>query len=137
MDRLTEWHDGHGDLIRGDGYTKLARYEDTGLEPEEIKEQLHESTGPLHKRLGEWIDADRKGRLPILPCAIGDAVWGIRNHKGHVCAHHGFVSEMYYSKDMKLIIVIKNICRGEFGKSVFHTREQAEKALAERKEIKV
>lgn len=36
MDRFTEWRDGHGSLIRGDGYTKLARYEDTGLEPEEI-----------------------------------------------------------------------------------------------------
>lgn len=37
MERLTEWRDGHGALLHGDGYTKLAQYEDTGLEPGEIK----------------------------------------------------------------------------------------------------
>lgn len=49
MDRLTEWRDGHGSLIRGDGYTKLARYEDTGLEPEEILALLH-SCGAKRKK---------------------------------------------------------------------------------------
>lgn len=36
MERLTEWRDGHGALIRGDGYTKLAQYEDTGLTPGDV-----------------------------------------------------------------------------------------------------
>lgn len=40
MDRLTEWRDGHGALTHGDGYTKLARYEDLGLEPEEMRSIL-------------------------------------------------------------------------------------------------
>lgn len=40
MERLTEWRDGHGALLHGDGYTKLARYEDTGLEPEEIQDAI-------------------------------------------------------------------------------------------------
>lgn len=39
MERLTEWNSEHthGQLIKGDGYTRLAEYEDTGLTPEEIK----------------------------------------------------------------------------------------------------
>ena len=63
MDRLTEWRAGHGSLIKGDGYTKLARYEDLGLEPEEIHELLHRSYGPLHQKIGRWIKADSEGRL--------------------------------------------------------------------------
>lgn len=41
MKRLTEWsNNGHGQLIEGDGYTRLAEYEDTGLTPEEIKDLI-------------------------------------------------------------------------------------------------
>lgn len=38
MNRLTEWNTEHthGALVKGDGYTKLAQYEDTGLEPSEV-----------------------------------------------------------------------------------------------------
>lgn len=57
MDRLTEWRDGHGALVKGDGYTKLARYEDLGLEPEEIFDFFHKT--------GRWIEADSQGRLII------------------------------------------------------------------------
>lgn len=55
--------------------TQLAAYEDTGLTPEEIKELLHDTTGPLHHKLGEWIDADASGRLVVLPCKVGDTVY--------------------------------------------------------------
>ena len=39
MERLTEWNreHTHGQLIKGDGITRLCEYEDTGLTPEEIK----------------------------------------------------------------------------------------------------
>lgn len=41
MKRLTEWsNNGHGQLLKGDGYTRLAEYEDTGLTPEEIKDLI-------------------------------------------------------------------------------------------------
>lgn len=57
-------------------YIRLQAYEDAGLEPEEIRELLHDSTGPLHKKLGEWIDAEQEGRLVVLPC--GDDVTPIK-----------------------------------------------------------
>ena len=65
-----------------------------------------------------------------LPCKIGDAVWGIRNYKGVKHPQQGFVSEMFFREsDMALMIVVKNICRGEFGKTVFKTFEEAEERI--------
>ena len=85
MERLTRRMCGGFGMVQGaelstvtgmrNAVNRLAAYEDTGLAPEEINELLHNSTGPLHKKLGEWIDADRDGRLAILPCKIGDPVF--------------------------------------------------------------
>lgn len=57
---------------------KLAAYEDTGLTPEEIHELTHNSYGPLHKKLGQWIDAERDGRMLVLPFGAGKEVYSIR-----------------------------------------------------------
>jgi hypothetical protein len=40
MERLTEWNTEHthGSLVKGDGYTRLAEYEDTGFSPEDIED---------------------------------------------------------------------------------------------------
>lgn len=69
----------------------------------------------------------------VLPCKIGDTVWGIRCYRGVLVPQKGKVSEMLFTDDMKLSIVIKHICRGEWGKKVFATREEVEKAIAERR----
>ena len=68
-----------------------------------------------------------------LPCKIGDYAWAIRNHRGHIHPHRGIVSDMYFIKGMKLCIVVKDVTRGEWGKIVFGTEEEARKAIAERK----
>ena len=74
-------------------YARLAAYEDTGLEPEEIK--VHEAAkynaGYYHgdedrcrwieKELGpidhlrDLLQAEQDGRLVLLPCKVGDTVW--------------------------------------------------------------
>jgi hypothetical protein len=64
-----------------------------------------------------------------LPCKIGDQVWGIRRHGGNKVAQPGLVSEMYFIEDMKLVIAIKHICRGTWGKNIFPTYEAAQAAL--------
>ena len=66
MERLTEWNreHTHGQLIKGDGITRLCEYEDTGLTPEEVttlKEELDISRSEvqgLSRRLIE-LQADR------------------------------------------------------------------------------
>lgn len=104
MKRLTEWRDGHGALLSGDGYTKLAQYEDTGLEPEEIEslqtnfdaaydimvrqtdyiEKLKKELHVLDLFKEQMDDAEesiriaearREGRLVVLPFAVGTEVW--------------------------------------------------------------
>ena len=68
-----------------------------------------------------------------LPCKIGDTAWAIRNYKGHIHPNCGIVREMYFVKGMKLHIVVQNVTRGEWGKTVFGTYEEAERAIEERK----
>ena len=63
---------------------RLAAYEDTRLEPEEI-DMDHEAAEQLRHlcrncdidRLEELADADRAGRLVVLPCKVGDTVWAV------------------------------------------------------------
>lgn len=89
VDRLTEWRNGHGSLKRGGGYTKPARYEDTGMEPEEILEALHktdrrfvnEMTGNEYQTAAlRTVNPDivRKGKLPM------DGVLGLCGEAGEV-----------------------------------------------------
>ena len=59
---MTEWHDGHGAWVSGDAYTKLARYEDTGLEPEEVQALIYRTK-------------------ELCPCRIGDTVY-VLNQRG-------------------------------------------------------
>lgn len=64
-----------------------------------------------------------------LPCKIGDTVYCIRNFKGQNRIKKGFVSEMFYRKDMELMIVVSHIGRGLYGEKVFNTMEEAEQYL--------
>ena len=49
-------------------WERLKAYEDTGRTPQQIKELAHDTTGPLHRKISEWIDAEQDGRLVVLPC---------------------------------------------------------------------
>ena len=76
----------------------------------------------------EWLDEQPTIDAIPVPCKIGQVVYGIRNYKGISSVQKGFVSEMFFTKDMKLIIVVKHVCRGEWLEKVFPTYESAEAA---------
>ena len=68
-------------------YARLAAYEDIGLTPEEIKAQFTEDAminlaaqalGVEADRLRELAEADKDGRVLILPCKLGTKVYRIR-----------------------------------------------------------
>ena len=80
------------------------------------------------EKLARYEDLEEQGRLITLPCKIGDTVYGIRRYKDRI-VKSGIVSEMFYSQDGELIIAIKNVCRGCWGKQIFRTLEEAEAAL--------
>ena len=64
-------------------WERLKAYEDTGLTPEEIKSMKDEhfsglEMAKLHSALVElkkYQEADRDGRLVVLPCKVGDTVY--------------------------------------------------------------
>lgn len=71
-------------------YERLAAYEDTGLTPEEIQQMKLALAGETIARLTEindvpvsriaaLADADKDGRVVILPCHVGDIVYDIED----------------------------------------------------------
>lgn len=81
--------------------------------------------------LAKAVELLKADRLIELPCKVGDIVWIIRNYHGIKRAQQGTVYEMYFTKEMKLMITVKYIGRGEYGKTIFATKEEAEAKLAE------
>lgn len=84
--------------------------------------------GIIREKLARLEDSEEQGRLITLPCKIGDTVYGIRRYQDRI-VKSGTVSEMFYNQNMELIIAIKNVCRGCWGKQIFATLEEAEAAL--------
>ena len=117
---------------------QLADYEDTKLTPEEI-DMDHEAAEQLRQlcrvcdldRLEKLADADKAGRLVVLPCKVGDTVYRIvRDTDPHITRDE--VRNMYFADDMTLCVELvggRIILPEKFGKTVFLTREEAEKAL--------
>ena len=69
-----------------------------------------------------------------VPCKIGDFVWAIRSFKGKKHPQRGVVSDMFFARDMKLMIVVKYVARGEWGKTVFATDKEANAAICAKME---
>ena len=121
---------------------RLAAYEDTGLTPEEIKAPFTEDTminlaaqalGVEPSRLRELAEADKDGRCVVLQCKVGDTVWRIvRDGEPHITRDE--VRDMYFADDMTPCVELvggRVTFTEKFGKTVFLSREEAEKVLRE------
>lgn len=74
-------------------------------------------------------------KIVEVPCSIGDDVWGITTLKNGVpIAKKGIVGDIIFTRDMHLQIRVHGICRGEWGKKVFATEEEASAAIQGRKQ---
>ena len=126
---------------------RLAAYEDTGLTPEEIKAPFTEDTminlaskalGVEPSRLRELAEADKDGRVVVLPCRQGDELWTYCNHP--VKRVYSFtVSDVSTLNGRTVLntLGLGTIGPEDIGKTVFLTREEAERALAEMKSVEV
>jgi len=149
MDRLTYFEDGkwvikeencttwarEGEDLAQKGIDRLAAYEDTELSPEicqnyKLFEDEAISKGVTFNRIVELMNAEEQGRLIVLPCKVGDTVFVMitgnilpfdvisvtfcRN-KPHFSAQHGIHLAWGFGED-------------DIGKTVFLTREEAERA---------
>ncbi len=120
-------------------WSRLAAYEDTGLEPAmcanyKTFEDEAISKGVTFKRIVALMEADRAGRLVVLPCKAGDVLYraspsGVVVHRVVNVVYRGLTRRWY-------IDTIPNLpyASEELGKTTFLTREEAEKALGAKKD---
>lgn len=139
-------------------WKRLKAYEDTGLEPESVEalklsmmgkaiSEITEFDGLPIDRLRELAEADKDGRLVVLPCRVGEKLW--------VTGRDNVPREMELEPpDIRTVCTDENnLCMStcnrrpdgycayrlrndgtSIGKTVFLTREEAEKALEAMKE---
>lgn len=121
-------------------WERLKEYEDTGLSPAgleyaaEIEEGLNKS-GYSMERWVELMKADKERRVVVLPCKVGDTVWAILD--GAKYARECKIDFVNIgSFGTTIVFVVKDGLREQygvtaaaFGKTVFLTRKEAEKAL--------
>lgn len=122
--------------ISEERFLRLAAYEDTGLTPEEI-DMDHEAAETLRQlgrgcdldRLEELAEADKDGRLVVLPCKMGDKLY--RVFAGEIFEHR-VGSMKYFAIQGRWDIETYPFCpcvESSIGKTIFLTREEAEKTL--------
>ena len=125
---------------------RLAAYEDTGLTPGEIKSMQEEhfsglEMAKLHSALMElkkYQEADKDGRIVVPPCKVGDRLYEVTGRKTisvyKVRAIRVELFGLFIEWDIVEGFVwqsLSGINAGEIGKTVFLTREEAQKALKE------
>lgn len=130
---------------------RLAEYEDTGLEPEKIVflknvvDDAFSDKPEFTEHIRELLRAEQDGRLVVLPCKVGDTLW--------VTGRDNVPREMELeAPDIRTVCTDEdNLCMStcnrkpdgfcayrlrndgaDIGKTVFLTREEAEKALEAR-----
>lgn len=123
-------------------WERLKQYEDTGLSPiaceesAKIEKGLSEG-GYSISRMVELICADKEERVIVLPCKVGQRVFALLDTDKHISECEvkqidlgivngiGFVGlEPIGARGREYGVALKG-----FGKTVFLTREEAEKAL--------
>ena len=122
-------------------YARLGDYEDTELTPEEVSE-LVKDWSDLRTIIGECggldrvralAEADRAGRLVVPPCKVGDTLYEVTSRKTireyRVKAIRVELFCTFIEWDIVAGFVDFGVPVDEIGKSVFLTREEAEKAL--------
>lgn len=119
---------------------KLADYEDTGMEPKEIKRLIETNETHMRKHTEMWKDlekylkAEAEGHIVVLPCKVGDTVY-VLVKEGKIEKY--IVSGIIIDHNNTWIDIreIDNPYGGgllnalQFGVDIFCTREDAEAAL--------
>lgn len=131
MERLTKWEDG-----------SITYNEKRELECGEYCDSCSQGAGNcktvenMIKKLATYEDLEERGLLVRLPCKVGDDLYCIVNGEVKKLKVHSFGIpdfeitdiEFKYVEGFKIVRFV-----GEVGKTVFLTREEAEKKLEEMK----
>lgn len=133
-------------------WERLKAYEHTGLGPEEVERSKLEIEAGCVKaiartygidinRLRKLAEADKDGRLVVLPCKVGDRLYEVTGRKTisvyKVRAIRVELFGLFIDWDIVDGFVwqsLSGINAGEIGKTIFLTREETEKALGAMKD---
>lgn len=132
---------------------RLAAYEDTGLTPEEVTAaklalmgktlaEIAEFEGVPLALLRELAEADKAGRCVVLPCRVGEKIYYLNGKYiievevvGYKVDETGawlFVGETYNPETNRAYHC--DLETERIGKTVFFTREEAERAMEGKKD---
>ena len=120
---------------------RVAAYEDTALEPEEVATvklalmgksiaAVEAFNGTPISRLIELAEADKDGRCIVLPCKVGDVLYAAESDP--VIPLHVMAVAIYLEAEGEAYGDYERI--SNIGKTVFLTREEAELTLKKEKE---
>lgn len=120
-------------------FDELKAYRETGLEPAQIKDMAQNTEsrvltwfeskyGFSAGELMRILEAKQAGKMIELPCPMGTKLWRVIHASGS-----SFASERFYIKAITLDVnnVLRIVERKEYGKTVFSSRKEAERAMAE------
>lgn len=138
-------------------WERLVRYEDTGLTPAEVLSMHSEWNAMIsvlnsigsYDRLRELAEADKEGRVVVMPCKVGDTLYHLSSaytectygvRKDNYCCEGCEVPcdshEVIFIDTIRPSSLVATIrCCEELGKTVFRTREEAEKALEAKRNV--
>lgn len=138
-------------------WERLKQYEDTGLEPEAVETvklalcakhmvDLETLNNTPISRLVELAEADKDGRVVVPPCKVGDTIYAIVQVFGGDGVYHKITEKKITGiggNTMNKVWMVNRensledrFSPSEFGRTVFLTREEAEKAMAEMERMK-
>ena len=117
----------------GEAVDRLAAYEETGLEPEQIRTVLDDAAREFaeydamapKERLRELAQADREGRCVVLPAKPDQTIYQWRI--GDDCPSVSRLDGVQINADGEITYPILNgyLIAEDFGRTVFLTREEA------------
>lgn len=121
-------------------WERLKAYEDSKLSPEDaanLHAILRLGDGMTLMRLRELAVADQEGHVIVLPCKVGHRVFALLDTDKHISECE--IKQIGLGNEIGFVGLEPIGARGReygvalngFGKTVFLTREEAEKALAE------
>ena len=123
MERLTG-RDAYGDIVANEEMQIIASRGTT-------YDDLHNIINHLAEKLCEYEDLEEQGRLPKLPCKVGDTVY-------YINPNENTINELVvYSFDIRPLqhfacdYMGARLNFNQFGKTLFLTREEAEAKLKE------
>ena len=114
---------------------RLAEYEDTGLEPEKIAflknvvDDAFSDKPEFTEHIRELLRAEKDGRLVVLPCKVGDTIYRCGDPIKKIYEWQIAYVEVYEDETVFVDDSDNTFVEADIGKTVFLTREEAEKAL--------